>query len=95
MQLECSEELGELVKQVDPTLALSVFLRAGVPGKVSPYSSSTSASQHNVLLRVPLLSVNIPPLSTSLYLSLCMCVGDPVLCGDGAVPEDHPVCQEG
>ena len=34
VQLECSEELGELVKQVDPTLALSVFLRAGVPGKV-------------------------------------------------------------
>lgn len=34
-KLECSEELGELVKQVDPTLALSVFLRAGVPGKVS------------------------------------------------------------
>lgn len=34
LQLECSEELGELVKQVDPTLALSVFLRAGVPGKV-------------------------------------------------------------
>ena len=67
-QLECSEELGELVKQVDPTLALSVFLRAGVPGKVSPYSSSTSASQHNVLLRVPLLSVNIPPLSISLYV---------------------------
>jgi clathrin heavy chain len=33
-KLECSEELGELVKQVDPTLALSVFLRAGVPGKV-------------------------------------------------------------
>lgn len=37
LQLECSEELGELVKQVDPTLALSVFLRAGVPGKVSWY----------------------------------------------------------
>ena len=35
LQLECSEELGELVKQVDPTLALSVFLRAGVPAKVS------------------------------------------------------------
>ena len=33
-KLACSEELGELVKQVDPTLALSVFLRAGVPGKV-------------------------------------------------------------
>jgi clathrin heavy chain len=33
-KLECSEELGELVKQVDPTLALSVFLRAGIPAKV-------------------------------------------------------------
>jgi clathrin heavy chain len=34
-QLECSEELGDLVKQVDPTLALSVYLRANVPQKVS------------------------------------------------------------
>jgi len=33
-QLECSEELGDLVKQVDPTLALSVYLRANVPNKV-------------------------------------------------------------
>ena len=33
-KLECSEELGDVVKQVDPTLALSVFLRAGVPEKV-------------------------------------------------------------
>lgn len=34
-QLECSEELGDLVKQVDPTLALSVYLRANVPNKVT------------------------------------------------------------
>lgn len=34
-KLECSEELGDLVKQVDPTLALSVYLRANVPAKVS------------------------------------------------------------
>lgn len=34
-QLECSEELGDLVKQVDPTLALSVYLRANVPSKVN------------------------------------------------------------
>jgi len=34
-KLECSEELGDLVKQVDPTLALSVYLRANVPNKVS------------------------------------------------------------
>ena len=33
-KLECSEELGEIVKQADPTLALSVFLRANVPAKV-------------------------------------------------------------
>ena len=33
-QLECSEELGDLVKSVDPTLALSVYLRANVPNKV-------------------------------------------------------------
>lgn len=33
-KLECSEELGKLVKQDDPTLALSVFLKAGVPEKV-------------------------------------------------------------
>lgn len=34
LQLECSEELGDLVKSVDPTLALSVYLRANVPNKV-------------------------------------------------------------
>lgn len=33
-KLECSEELGDLVKAVDPTLALSVYLRANVPNKV-------------------------------------------------------------
>lgn len=33
-KLECSEELGDLVKPLDPTLALSVYLRANVPSKV-------------------------------------------------------------
>ncbi|XP_014670791.1 PREDICTED: clathrin heavy chain 1-like, partial [Priapulus caudatus] len=33
-KLESSEELGDLVKAVDPTLALSVYLRANVPNKV-------------------------------------------------------------
>ncbi|KAJ3191643.1 hypothetical protein HK101_007526, partial [Irineochytrium annulatum] len=32
-KLECSEELGDIVKQVDLTLALSVYLRANVPNK--------------------------------------------------------------
>jgi clathrin heavy chain len=33
-KLECSEELGDIVKQHDITLALSVYLRANVPHKV-------------------------------------------------------------
>lgn len=37
-KLECSEELGDLVKQTDPTLALSVYLRANVPNKVLNFS---------------------------------------------------------
>ncbi|CAB4482710.1 unnamed protein product [Rhizophagus irregularis] len=33
-KLECSEELGDIVRQHDLTLALSVYLRANVPNKV-------------------------------------------------------------
>jgi len=33
-KLECSEELGDLVKPHDATLALSIYLRANVPNKV-------------------------------------------------------------
>ncbi|CAK9779753.1 clathrin heavy chain [Cutaneotrichosporon oleaginosum] len=33
-KLECSEELGDMVRQVDMQLALSVYLRANVPNKV-------------------------------------------------------------
>lgn len=33
-QLACSEELGDLVRLHDMTLALSVYLRASVPNKV-------------------------------------------------------------
>ncbi|KAI9323711.1 hypothetical protein BX666DRAFT_1889687 [Dichotomocladium elegans] len=33
-KLECSEELGDFVKQYDSVLATSVYLRANVPGKV-------------------------------------------------------------
>lgn len=33
-KLECSEELGDIVKTADSTLALSVYLRANVPNKV-------------------------------------------------------------
>lgn len=49
LQLECSEELGDLVKSVDPTLALSVYLRANVPSKVIQCFAETGQFQKIVL----------------------------------------------
>uniref|UniRef100_A0A1I8JFX5 Clathrin heavy chain n=1 Tax=Macrostomum lignano TaxID=282301 RepID=A0A1I8JFX5_9PLAT len=48
-KLECSEELGDLVKQTDPTLALSVYLRANVPHKVIQCFAETGQFQKIVL----------------------------------------------
>ncbi|CAG0919676.1 unnamed protein product [Notodromas monacha] len=48
-KLECSEELGDLVKQSDPTLALSVYLRANVPAKVIQCFAETGQFQKIVL----------------------------------------------
>ncbi|XP_072538113.1 clathrin heavy chain 2 isoform X1 [Salminus brasiliensis] len=48
-KLECSEELGDLVKAVDPTLALSVYLRANVPAKVIQCFAETGQYQKIVL----------------------------------------------
>ncbi|XP_065831614.1 clathrin heavy chain 1-like isoform X2 [Oscarella lobularis] len=48
-KLECGEELGDLVKQVDPTLALSVYLRANVPNKVIQCFAETGQFQKIVL----------------------------------------------
>ncbi|XP_053209448.1 clathrin heavy chain 1-like [Panonychus citri] len=48
-KLECSEELGDLVKAVDPTLALSVYLRANVPNKVIQCFAETGQFQKIVL----------------------------------------------
>ncbi|XP_013781374.1 clathrin heavy chain 1-like [Limulus polyphemus] len=48
-KVECSEELGDLVKQVDPTLALSVYLRANVPNKVIQCFAETGQFQKIVL----------------------------------------------
>ncbi|CAB1322090.1 unnamed protein product [Coregonus sp. 'balchen'] len=44
-KLECSEELGDLVKAVDPTLALSVYLRANIPSKVIQCFAETGQFQ--------------------------------------------------
>nr|CAG4643692.1 EOG090X0064 [Lepidurus arcticus] len=48
-KLECSEELGDLVKAADPTLALSVYLRANVPHKVIQCFAETGQFQKIVL----------------------------------------------
>lgn len=48
-QLECSEELGDLIKTTDPTLALSVYLRANVPSKVIQCFAETGQFQKIVL----------------------------------------------
>uniref|UniRef100_A0A3Q3KLY7 Clathrin heavy chain n=1 Tax=Monopterus albus TaxID=43700 RepID=A0A3Q3KLY7_MONAL len=48
-KLECSEELGDLVKASDPTLALSMYLRANVPNKVIQCFAETGQFQKIVL----------------------------------------------
>ncbi|XP_046360192.1 clathrin heavy chain 1 isoform X3 [Haliotis cracherodii] len=48
-KLESSEELGDLVKQADPTLALSVYLRANVPNKVIQCFAETGQFQKIIL----------------------------------------------
>lgn len=48
-KLESSEELGDLVKQADPTLALSVYLRANVPHKVIQCFAETGQFQKIIL----------------------------------------------
>ncbi|KAK3591520.1 hypothetical protein CHS0354_031628 [Potamilus streckersoni] len=48
-KLECSEELGDIVKPTDPTLALSVYLRANVPQKVIQCFAETGQFQKIVL----------------------------------------------
>ncbi|XP_054531706.1 clathrin heavy chain 2 isoform X4 [Pan troglodytes] len=48
-KLECSEELGDLVKTTDPMLALSVYLRANVPSKVIQCFAETGQFQKIVL----------------------------------------------
>ncbi|WAR01555.1 LOW QUALITY PROTEIN: CLH1-like protein [Mya arenaria] len=48
-KLECSEELGDLVKAGDTTLALSIYLRANVPNKVIQCFAETGQFQKIVL----------------------------------------------
>lgn len=48
-KLECSEELGDLVKPVDASMALSVYLRASVPHKVVQCFAETSQFDKIVL----------------------------------------------
>src|ERR1700761_4395373 len=49
LQLECSEELGDMVRLHDMTLALSVYLRANVPNKVIACFAETGQTEKIVL----------------------------------------------
>jgi len=82
-KLECSEELGDLVKQADPTLALSVYLRANVPNKASLHSflPENFAVVSQVKYFIFVNSSYSQPFS-----------GDSVFCRDRTVPEDSSVC---
>ena len=82
-KLECSEELGDLVKAADPTLALSVYLRANVPAKVSSTSTRKGTTTREGALKI----------TPVFFLSLRL--GDPMLCRDRPVPEDRSLRQEG
>ncbi|XP_065172053.1 clathrin heavy chain-like isoform X2 [Atheta coriaria] len=48
-KLECSEELGDLVKQAEPSYALAVYLRANVPAKVIQCFAETGQFQKIVI----------------------------------------------
>lgn len=49
LQLTCSEELGDIVRLHDMTLALSVYLRANVPNKVIACFAETGQIEKIVL----------------------------------------------
>jgi hypothetical protein len=68
-KLECSEELGDLVKAADPTLALSVFLRANVPNKVIAIFILVSSASIDVYLTVCLYDSLLIFLELSIELS--------------------------
>jgi clathrin heavy chain len=48
-QLTCSEELGDIVRLHDMTLALSVYLRANVPNKVVACFAETGQTDKIIL----------------------------------------------
>lgn len=49
LKLTCSEELGDIVRLHDMTLALSVYLRANVPNKVIACFAETGQTEKIVL----------------------------------------------
>ena len=71
-KLDCSEELGDIVKQFDQTLALSVYLRANVPQKV--VSSFAETGQYNKII---LYAQKVGYLPDYTYLLQCIMRIDP------------------
>lgn len=78
-KLECSEELGDIVKQHDITLALSVYLRANVPHKVEEIYEYFSLHGCDM----------------SSYAELFVGIGRSLLCRVAPIQQDLALCQEG
>lgn len=96
-KLECSEELGDLVKQADLTLALSVYLRANIPNKVWVFSPRCHhPSPPSLSFSRFFLSHCLPWLCRAQLKSGChlLAVGHPMLCGDWPVSKDCSLRQE-
>ena len=64
-KLECSEQLGDLLAPTDMEMALSVYLRANVPEKVSPLFTHCVSLVHTVLVP-PHVHTLCPPLGHQL-----------------------------
>jgi clathrin heavy chain len=82
-KLDCSEELGDIVRPHDLNLALSIYLRANVPGKVVaafaetgqfekilPYATQVGYQPDYVMLLQNIVSWTFPLLSRPFPLGL-------------------------
>lgn len=102
-QLECSEELGDLVKASDPTLALSVYLRANVPNKVIQCFAETGQFQKIVLYAKKVKSRLKRRKSALVFFSPPACLSEVTLCPAagglhprlGLPAEEHDARQSG
>ena len=88
-KLECSEELGDMIKPISAKYALSVYLRADAPAKVririARGGGSVELGFGSIFYFSKSSSLLTPfhPFSSLLFSSHLLYLGHPMLCGDG------------